>query len=65
MAKGSIRLGAGHYHLFHLFAAIIAEHKGWFREEGLESVESFFTGDDDKTIEGLQRGKENYLDILT
>lgn len=29
MAKGSIRLGAGHYHLFHLFGAIIAEHKGW------------------------------------
>ena len=36
MAKGAIRLGAGHYHLFHLFAAIIAEHKGWFREEGQE-----------------------------
>src|SRR3990172_2468769 len=60
MDKGLIRLGAGHYHLFHLFAAIIAEHKGWFREEGLESVESFFTGDDDKTIEGLQTGEVDF-----
>ena len=43
MVKKTIRLGAGHYHLFHLFAAIIAEHKGWFREEGLELIDSFFT----------------------
>lgn len=60
MAKRPIRLGAGHYHLFHLFAAIIAEQKGWFKEEGLEPIESFFTGDDDKTIQGLQTGEVDF-----
>ena len=60
MTKEPIRLGAGHYHLFHLFAPIIAESKGWFKEEGLDPVESFFTGDDDKTIDGLHKGEVDF-----
>lgn len=58
--KGKITMAAGHYHFFHRIAPLMAESKGYFKEEGIEDVEILATGEDELTIEWLKEGKIDF-----
>ena len=50
-------LSAGHHHLFHIVAPIVARARGYFDEEGAGACEFFCSGSDAKTLEGMRKGK--------
>ncbi len=49
-------LAAGHVHLFHLVAPIIARERNYFRDEGAGDCEFLYSGSDAKTLEGMRGG---------
>lgn len=50
-------LAAGHYHLFHIVAPIVARARGYFEEEGVGECDFLFSGSDSKTLDGLREGR--------
>jgi len=57
MRKEKWLLSAGHHHLFHIVAPILARARGYFDEEGAGECEFFCSGSDAKTLEGMRRGE--------
>lgn len=57
MSKGKWLLSAGHHHLFHIVAPIVARARGYFEEEGAGECDFFCTGSDANTIEGMKEGR--------
>jgi ABC-type nitrate/sulfonate/bicarbonate transport system substrate-binding protein len=49
-------LAAGHHHLFHIVAPIVARERGYFREEGAGECDFLCSGSDAKTIQGMNEG---------
>jgi hypothetical protein len=49
-------LAAGHVHLFHLVAPIIARERNYFRDEGAGDCDFLYSGSDAKTLEGMREG---------
>ncbi|HXG52775.1 MAG TPA: ABC transporter substrate-binding protein [candidate division Zixibacteria bacterium] len=60
MIGRTLRIAAGHYHLFHRVAPAVARAKGYFEENGLD-VEISATGNDHRSLEALARGE---IDIV-
>lgn len=57
-------VSAGHFHVFHRVAPIVALEKDYFRQEGLEEIGIIATGDDESTMVGLKKGSINIqLDV--
>jgi ABC-type nitrate/sulfonate/bicarbonate transport system substrate-binding protein len=56
MSTPNWTLAAGHVHLFHIVAPIIARQRNYFRDEGAGDCEFLYSGSDAKTIEGMSRG---------
>jgi ABC-type nitrate/sulfonate/bicarbonate transport system substrate-binding protein len=54
---GKWLLAAGHHHLFHIVAPIVARARGYFEDEGVGECEFLFSGSDSSTIEGMREGK--------
>jgi len=50
-------LVAGHVHLFHIVAPIIAKERNYFHEEGAGECDFLYSGSDAKTIAGMQEGR--------
>ena len=50
-------LAAGHAHLFHIVAPIVARERNYFRDEGAGECDFLYSGSDAKTIEGMQEGR--------
>jgi ABC-type nitrate/sulfonate/bicarbonate transport system substrate-binding protein len=50
-------LSAGHHHLFHIVAPIVARARGYFEQEGAGECDFFCSGSDVKTLEGMRRGE--------
>ncbi|MBI4490684.1 MAG: ABC transporter substrate-binding protein [Deltaproteobacteria bacterium] len=50
-------LAAGHHHLFHIVAPIVARERGYFQHEGAGECEFFCTGSDSNTIDGMKEGR--------
>jgi NitT/TauT family transport system substrate-binding protein len=50
-------LAAGHVHLFHIVAPIVARARGYFDQEGAGDCDFLCSGSDAKTIEGMQEGR--------
>lgn len=50
-------LTAGHYHLFHIVAPIVARARGYFEEEGVGECDFLFSGSDSKTLDGMREGR--------
>jgi ABC-type nitrate/sulfonate/bicarbonate transport system substrate-binding protein len=50
-------LAAGHVHLFHLVAPIIARERNYFRDEGVGACEFLYSGSDAKTLEEMSEGR--------
>lgn len=57
MAKEKWLLAAGHYHLFHIIAPLVARARGYFQDEGAGECEFLFSGSDAKTLEGMKEGR--------
>jgi hypothetical protein len=49
-------LAAGHVHLFHIVAPIIARERNYFRDEGAGECDFLHSGSDAKTLEGMKEG---------
>lgn len=49
-------LAAGHVHLFHIVAPIIARERNYFRDEGAGECDFLYSGSDAKTLEGMKEG---------
>ena len=49
-------LAAGHVHLFHIVAPIIARERNYFRDEGAGECEFLYSGTDAKTLDGMSDG---------
>ena len=49
-------LTAGHVHLFHIVAPIVARERNYFRDEGAGECEFLYSGSDAKTLEGMKEG---------
>lgn len=56
MAGKSWLMAAGHHHLFHIVAPIVARSRGYFDEEGAGECDFFCSGSDANTIEGMKKG---------
>lgn len=54
-------ISAGHFHFFHRTAPIMAERKGYFREEGLSDVAIVAPGEDELAMENLKAGKVDFI----
>jgi ABC-type nitrate/sulfonate/bicarbonate transport system substrate-binding protein len=50
-------LSAGHHHLFHIVAPIVARARGYFDEEGAGECDFFCSGSDAETIKGMREGR--------
>ena len=50
-------LAAGHHHLLHIVAPIIARARGYFEEEEAGDCDFLFSGSDSNTIEGMKEGR--------
>ena len=50
-------LAAGHHHLFHIVAPIVARARGYFEQEGAGECEFFCSGSDANTIQGMREGR--------
>ena len=57
MSQGKWLLSAGHYHLFHIVAPIVARGRGYFEQEGAGECDFLFSGSDSQTIDGMKEGK--------
>ncbi|MBI4524471.1 MAG: ABC transporter substrate-binding protein [Deltaproteobacteria bacterium] len=57
MASGKWLLSAGHHHLFHIVAPIVARARGYFEEEQVGDCDFFCSGSDSRTIEGMRQGE--------
>ena len=57
MNGGKWLLSAGHHHLFHIVAPIVAQARGYFDQEGAGECEFFCSGSDAETIEGMRQGR--------
>jgi ABC-type nitrate/sulfonate/bicarbonate transport system substrate-binding protein len=49
-------LAAGHVHLFHIVAPIIARERNYFRDEGAGECDFLYSGSDAKTLDGMRDG---------
>jgi NitT/TauT family transport system substrate-binding protein len=49
-------LAAGHHHLFHIVAAIVARERGYLDDEGAGECDFLSTGSDANTIKGMEEG---------
>jgi ABC-type nitrate/sulfonate/bicarbonate transport system substrate-binding protein len=58
MSKEKWLLSAGHHHLFHIVAPIVARARGYFEQEGAGECEFFCSGSDAETIKGM--GESRY-----
>ena len=56
MGNNKWLLAAGHVHLFHLVAPIIARARNYFRDEGAGDCDFIYSGSDAKTLEGMRHG---------
>ena len=57
-------VSAGHFHVFHRVAPVVALQRGYFHQEGLDAVDIIATGDDESTMVGLKRNSINIqLDV--
>lgn len=54
MHKEKWLLSAGHHHLFHIVAPIVARARGYFDEESAGECEFFCSGSDAETIKGMR-----------
>jgi ABC-type nitrate/sulfonate/bicarbonate transport system substrate-binding protein len=50
-------LAAGHRHLFHIVAPIVARARGYFDQEEAGECEVSFSGSDAQTIQGMREGR--------
>ena len=50
-------LAAGHRHLFHIVAPIVAQARGYFEQEGVGECDYFCSGSDAETITGMRAGR--------
>ncbi len=57
MVKGKWQLAAGHHHLFHIVAPIVARARGYFEDEGAGDCDFFCTGSDSNSIQGMREGR--------
>jgi len=57
MSKDKWMLSAGHHHLFHIVAPIVARARGYLEEEGAGECVFFCSGSDAITIEGMKEGR--------
>jgi ABC-type nitrate/sulfonate/bicarbonate transport system substrate-binding protein len=57
MSQGKWLLAAGHHHLFHIVAPIVARGRGYFEQEGAGECDFLFSGSDSQTIEGMKEGR--------
>lgn len=57
MSAGKWQLSAGHHHLFHIVAPIVARARGYFDEEGVGECDFFCSGSDAETIKGMREGR--------
>lgn len=57
MGEGKWQLAAGHHHLFHIVAPIVARARGYFEGEGAGDCDFFCTGSDSNTIQGMREGR--------
>ncbi|MFC1814625.1 ABC transporter substrate-binding protein [Thermodesulfobacteriota bacterium] len=56
-----VTMSAGHFHFFHRIAPIMAELRGFFREEGLNDVAIVAPGEDYLAMENLKAGKIDFI----
>ena len=56
MSEHKWLLAAGHVHLFHIVAPIIARERNYFRDEGAGECEFLYSGSDAKTLDGMRDG---------
>jgi len=56
MSAGKWTLAAGHVHLFHIVAPIIARERNYFRDEGAGECDFLYSGSDAKTLAGMKAG---------
>ncbi len=54
---GKWLLAAGHQHLFHIVAPIVARARGYFDQEGVGECDFLFSGSDSNTLEGMREGR--------
>jgi ABC-type nitrate/sulfonate/bicarbonate transport system substrate-binding protein len=57
MSKKKWLLSAGHHHLFHIVAPIVARARGYFDQEGVGECDFFCSGSDAETIKGMREGR--------
>jgi ABC-type nitrate/sulfonate/bicarbonate transport system substrate-binding protein len=57
MSKEKWLLSAGHHHLFHIVAPIVARVRGYFDQEGAGDCDFFCSGSDAETINGMEEGR--------
>ncbi len=57
MSKGKWQLAAGHHHLFHIVAPIVARARGYFENEGAGDCDFFCTGSDANSLQGMREGR--------
>jgi len=50
MSENKWMLAAGHVHLFHIVAPIVAQARGYFDQEGVGECDYFCSGSDAETI---------------
>ena len=57
MSEEKWLLSAGHHHLFHIVAPIVARARGYFEQEGAGECDFFCSGSDAETIKGMREGR--------
>jgi ABC-type nitrate/sulfonate/bicarbonate transport system substrate-binding protein len=57
VSKEKWLLSAGHHHLFHIVAPIVARARGYFEQEGVGECDFFCSGSDAETIKGMREGR--------
>ncbi|HLN87494.1 MAG TPA: ABC transporter substrate-binding protein [Candidatus Limnocylindrales bacterium] len=57
MSESKWLLAAGHRHLFHIVAPIVAQARGYFDQEGVGECDYFCSGSDAETIKGMREGR--------
>ena len=57
MSREKWLLSAGHHHLFHIVAPIVARARGYFDQEGAGECDFFCSGSDAETINGMRQGR--------
>ena len=54
MAYGRLAIAAGHFHFFHRVPSLIAQQRGYFKQEGLLEVEITAPGEDELSLRDLK-----------